>query len=43
LTDSTSKGKPDIGAIDMTNRLITIDQILDVTTKPMIVNVDNGG
>lgn len=43
LTDSTTKGKPDIGAVDITSRIISIDQILDVTTKPMIVDVDNGG
>ncbi len=43
LTDSTSKGKPDTSAVDITSRVYTIDQILDVTTKPMIVDVDNGG
>jgi len=43
LTDSTSKGKPDTGAVDVTSRLHTIEQILEVTTKPMIVDADNGG
>jgi phosphoenolpyruvate phosphomutase len=43
LTDSTSKGKPDISAVDVTSRLQTIEQILEVTTKPMIVDADNGG
>jgi len=43
LTDSTSKGKPDTGCIDITSRIRTIDEILDVTTKPMIVDADNGG
>ena len=43
LTDSTAKGKPDIGAVDFTSRLNTIEQIMDVTTKPMIVDADNGG
>lgn len=43
LTDSTSKGKPDTGAVDNTSRTQTIDQILEVTTKPMIVDADNGG
>lgn len=43
LTDSASKGKPDTGAVDFTSRLNTIEQILDVTTKPMIVDADNGG
>jgi cytidyltransferase-like protein len=43
LTDSTSKGKPDTSAVDMTSRIQTIEQILEVTTKPIIVDGDNGG
>lgn len=43
LTDSAAKGKPDIGAVDLTSRANTIEQILEVTTKPIIVDVDNGG
>lgn len=43
LTDSLSKGKPDMSVVDMTSRIQTIDQIFDVTSKPMIVDVDNGG
>lgn len=43
LTDSISKGKPDISVVDMTSRISTINEILDVTTKPMIVDADNGG
>lgn len=43
LTDSLAKGKPDIEAVDVTSRVLTIDQIFDVTTKPMIVDVDSGG
>lgn len=43
LTDSTAKGKPDTGAVDVSSRLQTIEHIMDVTTKPMIVDVDNGG
>lgn len=43
LTDSVAKGKPDNGAVDFTSRQNTIDQIFDVTTKPMIVDADNGG
>ena len=43
LTDSTSKGKPDIELIDMTSRINTIDQILEVTTKPMVADGDSGG
>ncbi len=43
LTDSLAKGKPDTGSVDMTSRLTTINHILDVTTKPMMVDGDNGG
>ena len=43
LTDSTSKGMPDIEAVDMTSRLTTVDQIFSVTTKPMIFDADTGG
>jgi len=43
LTDSTSKGKPDIEAVDTTTRLITINEIFEVTTKPMIYDADTGG
>lgn len=43
LTDSASKGKPDIELVDMTSRMQTIDQIFEVTTKPMIVDGDSGG
>lgn len=43
LTDSASKGKPDISAVDITSRTQTIDSILEVTTKPIIVDADSGG
>lgn len=43
LTDSASKGKPDTAAVDVTSRLQTIEQILEVTTKPIIVDGDSGG
>lgn len=43
LTDSVAKGKPDISVVDVTSRLFTINEILDVTTKPMIIDIDNGG
>tara|TARA_Y100000310_G_C20697653_1_gene826849 strand:- start:1824 stop:3122 length:1299 start_codon:yes stop_codon:yes gene_type:complete len=43
LTDSVSKGKPDIELVDITSRLNTINQIFEVTTKPMIVDGDTGG
>ncbi len=43
LCDSTDKGKPDIELVDMTSRLRTIDDIMEVTTKPMILDGDTGG
>ena len=43
LTDSVAKGKPDNGSVDFSSRQNTIDQIFEVTTKPMIVDADNGG
>jgi phosphoenolpyruvate phosphomutase len=43
LTDSTAKGKPDIGLVDLTSRLNTIQEALDGTTKPLILDGDNGG
>ena len=43
LTDSASKGKPDTSAVDVTSRLQTIEQILEVTTKPLVVDGDSGG
>lgn len=43
LTDSTAKGKPDIEAVDLTSRLQTINDILEVTTKPIIYDGDTGG
>ncbi len=43
LTDSTSRGKPDIEAVDLTNRLHTLNDIIEVTTKPIIYDGDTGG
>ena len=43
LTDATIKGKPDIEAVDITSRLNTVNQIFEVTTKPMIFDADTGG
>ena len=43
LTDSTAKGKPDIEAVDITSRLNTLSEILEVTTKPLIFDADTGG
>ena len=43
LTHSTSKGKPDTQYVDITTVNQTLSEIFDVTTKPMIVDLDNGG
>lgn len=43
LTDSTSKGKPDIEAVDLTTRLQGLTDILECTTKPIIYDGDTGG
>lgn len=43
LCDSTAKGKPDIELVDMTSRFRTIDDIMEVTTKPIVFDGDTGG
>lgn len=43
LCDSTAKGKPDIELVDMTSRFRTIEEVTEVTTKPIIFDGDTGG
>lgn len=43
LCDSTEKGKPDIELVDMTSRFKTIEDVMEVTTKPIIFDGDTGG
>lgn len=43
LCDSTMKGKPDIELVDLTSRMQTIQEVMDVTTKPIILDGDTGG
>lgn len=43
LCDSTAKGKPDIELVDLSSRLRTIDDVMEVTTKPLILDGDTGG
>lgn len=43
LTDSVSKGKPDIECVDLTSRVTSVNDILEVTTKPIIFDADTGG
>jgi phosphoenolpyruvate phosphomutase len=43
LTDSTSKGKPDIEAVDVSARMTSLNEVLEVTTKPIVYDGDTGG
>lgn len=43
LCDSTAKGKPDIELVDMSSRIQTLNDIMEVTTKPIILDGDTGG
>ncbi len=43
LCDSTARGKPDIELVDLTSRFRTVDEIIEVTTKPIIFDGDTGG
>ncbi|NOH16447.1 phosphoenolpyruvate mutase [Clostridium cochlearium] len=43
LCDSTAKGKPDIELVDMSSRLNTVNDVMEVTTKPIILDGDTGG
>lgn len=43
LCDSTTRGKPDIELVDFSSRMNTINEIMEVTTKPMILDGDTGG
>jgi phosphoenolpyruvate mutase len=43
LTDSTAKGKPDTETVDVTSRLNTLNDITEVTSKPIIYDADTGG
>lgn len=43
LCDSTTKAKPDIELVDLTSRMRTVDEIMEVTTKPIIFDGDTGG
>lgn len=43
LCDSTDRGKPDIELVDMTSRFRTINDVMEVTTKPIIFDGDTGG
>ena len=43
LTDSATKGKPDNSSVDFSSRLTSLYEMLDVTSKPLVFDADNGG
>ena len=43
LTDSTARGKPDIEYVNLSSRMTTLNDMLEVTTKPVIYDGDSGG
>tara|TARA_B100000029_G_scaffold516678_1_gene632649 strand:- start:5926 stop:7230 length:1305 start_codon:yes stop_codon:yes gene_type:complete len=43
LTDSTTKGKPDNSSVDFSTRISSLNETMDVTSKPLIFDADNGG
>ena len=43
LTDSLTKGKPDNQSVDYSTRILGLNYIMDVTSKPLIFDADNGG
>ena len=43
LTDSLTRGKPDNQSVDYSSRIHGLNEMLDVTTKPVIFDADNGG
>lgn len=43
LTDSALRGKPDNESVDLSARMNTLNEILSVTTKPIIFDADTGG
>ena len=43
LTDSSLKGKPDNQSLDLSSRFSSLGDLMDVTTKPLIFDADNGG
>ena len=43
LTDSATKGKPDNSSVDFSSRILSLNEIMEVTTKPLVFDADNGG
>lgn len=43
LTDSATKGKPDNSSVDFSSRISSLNDMMEVTAKPLIFDADNGG
>ena len=43
LTDSATKGKPDNSSVDFSSRISSLNDMMDVTAKPLVFDADNGG
>ena len=43
LTDSATKGKPDNSSVDFSTRLSSLNDMMEVTSKPLVFDADNGG
>ena len=43
LTDSATKGLPDNSSLSFSARISSLNDMMDVTTKPVVFDADNGG
>ena len=43
LTDSATKGLPDNSSLSFSARISSLSDMMDVTTKPLVFDADNGG
>ncbi len=43
LTESLMRGKPDNQSVELSTRITALNELLDVTTKPVVFDADNGG
>ena len=43
LTDSATKGLPDNSSLSFSARISSLNDLMDVTTKPLVFDADNGG
>ncbi len=43
LTDSATKGLPDNSSLSFSARISSLNDMMDVTTKPLVFDADNGG